>query len=115
MDSPQVKGDLERGEAECIVFEKDFMGRLAAMAAAPDGGKKLADAIRRYEAIEDRLGRLVSYAGLIYAGNTTDPVQAKFYGDVQERITAMSLHLLFFTLELNRIDDAVLDRAMDDV
>ena len=65
--------------------------------------------MRRYEAIEDVLGRLISYAGLLYAGNTTDPAIAKFYGDMQERITAASLHLLFFTLELNRLDDAVLD------
>ena len=50
----------------------------------------------------------------VYAGNTTDPVRAKFYGDMQERITAASLHLLFFTLELNRIDDAALDAAMAD-
>ena len=70
--------------------------------------------MRRYEAIEDLLGRLISYAGLVYAGNTTDPARAKFYGDMQERITAASLHLLFFALELNRIDDAVLDAAMAD-
>jgi oligoendopeptidase F len=56
----------------------------------------------------------MSYASLMYAGNTTDPARAKFYGDVQERITAASLHLLFFTLELNRIDDAQLEAAMRD-
>ena len=38
----------------------------------------------------------MSYASLMYAGNTTDPARAKFYGDVQERITAASLHLLVF-------------------
>ena len=70
------------------------------------------EAIRRYEAIEDLLGRLMSYAGLVYAGDTTDPKRAKFYGDMQERLTAASSDLLFFTLELNRIDDAVLDKAM---
>ncbi len=70
--------------------------------------------MRRYEAIEDVLGRLISYAGLLYAGNTTDPAIAKFYGDMQERITAASLHLLFFTLDLNRLDDAALDKAMAD-
>ena len=52
--------------------------------------------------------------GLLYAGDTADPVRAKFYGDMQERITAASLHLLFFTLELNRLDDAVLEAAMAD-
>src|SRR4029077_15299257 len=71
-------------------------------------------AVKRYEAIDDLLGRLISFAGLFYAGNTTDPVRAKFYGDMQERVTAASLHLLFFTLELNRLDDAALEAAMAD-
>ena len=69
---------------------------------------------QRYEALDDLLGRRDSYAGLLDAGNTTDPAWAKFDGDMQERITAASLHLLFFTLELNRIDDAAIDAAMAD-
>src|SRR5262249_22572037 len=60
------------------------------------------------------LGRLTSYAGLLHAGDTVDPARAKFYADVQERVTAASTHLLFFTLELNRLDDAKLDAAMQD-
>jgi oligoendopeptidase F len=112
LDSPEVKRDLELADSECAAFEQDFKGRLAALAAGGGGG--LAKAVARYEAIDDRLGRPLSYASLMYAGNTTDPVRAKFYGDVQERITAASLHLLFFTLELNRIDDAQLEAAMRD-
>ena len=114
MDAPAVKRDLEEGEAECIAFEKAYKGRLAELAAAPEAGRALAEAVKRYEAIEDVLGRLISYAGLLYSGNTTDPAIAKFYGDMQERITAASLHLLFFTLDLNRLDDAALDKAMAD-
>ena len=60
------------------------------------------------------MGRLGSYAGLIHAGDTVDPARTKFYGDVQERLTRHPSHLLFFTLELNRIDDAVLEAAMAD-
>jgi oligoendopeptidase F len=86
-------------------------GRLASIAAGPDAGAVLAEAARRYEAIEEVLRRLISYAGLLYSG-TTDPAIGKFYGDMQERITAASLHLLFFTLELNRIDDAALVDAL---
>src|SRR4029077_1647656 len=81
-------------------------------AAAADGGATLAAAVRRYEAIDDLMGRLSSFAGLIHAGDTLDPARTKFYGDVQERLTGASIHLFFFTLELNRIDDAVLDKAM---
>src|SRR6185295_19360254 len=114
MDAPEVKRDLERGETECIEFEKAYKGRLADIAASADAGRTLGEAVRRYEAIEDVLGRLISYAGLLYAGNTTDPAIAKFYGDMQERITAASLHLLFFTLDFNRLDDAALEKAMAD-
>ena len=112
MDDPALQRDLAAGDAECAAFEGAFRGKLADLAAG--GGKALAEAVKRYEAIEDRLGRLYSYASLLYAGATTDPARAKFYGDVRERITNASIHLLFFTLELNRVDDAVLESAMAD-
>jgi oligoendopeptidase F len=114
LDDPAITRDLARADAECVAFEQDYKGKLADMAAAPDAGQSLAAAVKRYEALDDLMGRLISYAGLVHAGDTTDPVRSKFYGDVQERITAASLHLLFFTLELNRIDDAVLEAAMGD-
>jgi oligoendopeptidase F len=114
MSAPEIKRDLDRGETECIEFEKAYKGRLADITGSADAGRTLGEAVRRYEAIEDVLGRLISYAGLLYAGNTTYPAIAKFYGDMQERITAASLHLLFFTLELNRVDDAALEKAMAD-
>jgi oligoendopeptidase F len=109
-DAPQVKRDLGRADAECVAFERDYKGKLASLTA--DG--TLAGAVKRYEALDDLLGRLISFASLFYAGNTADPVRAKFYGDMQERVTAASLHLLFFTLELNRLDDAALEAAMAD-
>src|SRR3974390_131777 len=112
MDDPALQRDLAAGHAEGAALEGAFRGRLADLAAG--GGKALAEAVKRYEAIEDRLGRLYSYASLLYAGATTDPARAKFYGDVQERITNASIHLLFFTLELNRVDDAVLESAIAD-
>jgi oligoendopeptidase F len=114
LDSPELKWDLENAEARCLDFEADFKGKLANLAAGPEAGKALVAAVKRYEALDDTLGRVMSYASLNYAGNTTDPARAKFYGDMQERITAASLHLLFFTLELNRVDDAALEAAMAD-
>ena len=112
LDAPEIKNDLARAEEDSVAFEQEFKGKLAGMAAADDAGPTLAKAVQRYEALDDLMGRLASYAGLVHAGNTTDPVRSKFYGDVQERLTASSLHLLFFVLELNRIEDAVLEKAM---
>ena len=104
--------DLEKMDSECVAFETDYKGKLADRTAQEGGGAWLAEAVRRYEAIDDLAGRLGSYAGLVHAGDSVDPAISKFYGDVSERLTAASLHLLFFALELNRIDDAVIERAM---
>lgn len=112
IDAPEVARDLDKLDADCVAFEADYKGRLAEETAKPEGGKWLAQAVRRYEAIDDLAGRLGSYAGLVHAGDSVDPAISKFYGDVSERLTAASLHLLFFALELNRIDDDVIERAM---
>ena len=112
IDAPEVKRDLDRLADECASFEQTYKGKLASQTLSPEGGVWLAAAIRRYETIDDLAGRLISYAGLVHAGNTVDPAISKFYGDVSERITAASVHLLFFALELNRLDDDVLARAL---
>jgi oligoendopeptidase F len=112
IDAPEIARDLAKMDAECVAFETDTRGKIAEYVARDDGGSWLAEAVRRYEAIDDLAGRLGSYAGLVHAGDNVDPAISKFYGDVSERLTAASTHLLFFPLELNRIEDAVLDRAM---
>jgi oligoendopeptidase F len=110
--APEIVRDLTRMDAECVAFETDYKGKLAEQTAAAAGGLWLAEAVRRYEAIDDLAGRLGSYAGLIHAGDSVDPAISKFYGDVSERLTNASVRLLFFALELNRIDDAVIERAL---
>jgi len=112
IDAPEVAADLARADAECLAFEEAYKGKLAGTAGEANAGEKLGAAVERFEVLEELLGKLISFAGLVYAGDTADPKRAKFYGDVQERITAASSHLLFFTLELNRIDDALIDRAL---
>ncbi len=112
IDAPEVARDLAKMDADCVAFETDYRGKLAEFSARDDGGRWLAEAVKRYEAIDDLAGRLGSYAGLVHAGDSVDPAISKFYGDVSERLTAASTHLLFFALELNRVDDDVIERAM---
>jgi len=112
IDAPEVGRDLEKMDADCVAFETDYKGKLKERTARDDGGRWLAGAVKRYEAIDDLAGRLGSYAGLVHAGDSVDPAISKFYGDVSERLTAASVHLLFFPLELNRIEDAGIERAV---
>ena len=112
-ESTELKADIVRANELAIKFEQRWKGNLATEAARPGGGD-FADSIKEFEALEELIGRIVSFAGLVYAGDTSDPRNAKLYGDIQQKMTDASTHLIFYSLELNRIDDAVLEKAMDD-
>ncbi|MEW9835208.1 M3 family oligoendopeptidase [Mesorhizobium marinum] len=111
MDAPELAADIARAGADSIAFEARWKGKLAAEAQKGAAGS-LGVALRDYEALEELIGRIASYAGLVYAGDTSDPQRAKLYGDVQQKMTDASAHLLFFALELNLIDDALIEQAL---
>lgn len=101
--------DLEKSKKLALAFEADFKGKLTDVAAK--GG--LADVIARYEEIGDVTGRVGSFSYLSYVLNTGDPDRVKFMGDTQQALTDLSSHLIFFELELNRVEDEVLDKAVE--
>ncbi|MEM6382116.1 MAG: M3 family oligoendopeptidase [Pseudomonadota bacterium] len=107
IDSPEVARDLRKALNDAQVFERDHKGTLAAK--LNEGGAVLASVVARYEALDELLGRLYSFAGLVYSENTTDPARAKFFGDVQEKLTTATSHLVFFTLELTALDPDALE------
>ncbi len=112
MDSPRFAADLERAAADAANFATTYQGKLAEIVKGAGAGERLCAAVGAYEALQDLMGRIMSYASLLYAGDTGDVARGKFYGDAQEKVTALAGELLFFELELNRLDDAALDAAM---
>jgi oligoendopeptidase F len=112
MDGPELVSDLARAAADASEFERRWKGRLATEAGNAQS-LALGVAMVEYEALEELIGRIMSYAGLIYAGDTSDQKRAKLYGDVQEKMTDASAHMLFFALELNKIDDDLVTEALD--
>jgi oligoendopeptidase F len=107
--SPAVEADFAKTEQAARAFAVAHQGKLAGMQ-----GAELAAAVAEYERIEETLGRLMSYAQLLFSGDSTNAEIGRFYQTVSERVTAISSHLLFFALELNRLDDAVLDQKLAD-
>ena len=93
-DSPELKADLERAQAESKAFEADYKGKLEGL--AKNGG--LVAAVKRMEALSDLTGKLGSFAYLQYAQKTTDPERAKFLGDLSQQLTDLSTRLIFFEL-----------------
>ncbi|MGO7420701.1 M3 family oligoendopeptidase, partial [Rhizobium ruizarguesonis] len=103
--------DMEKAGKAAIAFEEKWKSKLTEAAAKTDA-EGIGAALKEYEALDDIIGRLGSFAGLTYFSDTTNPTNGKLYGDVQAKITEFSGHLLFFALELNRIDDAVIDACI---
>ncbi len=110
-EGPEFTADMERSRQLSADFLARWKGRLAE-AAGKTGKDGIGQAIADYEAIEDCLGRIASFAGLTYYTDTSKPENGKFYGDVNAKLTEIASELLFFGLELNRIDDADIDRAI---
>ena len=103
-DAKELKRDIDWLETACAEFAADYEGKLADLDAA-----EMLNCVLRYEKIDVVAGRIMSFAGLRYYQNTTDSERAKFMSDCQDRITNFTTPLVFFSLELNRIDDAQLD------
>lgn len=107
-DSAEFKAALEESKRLAAKFESDYKGKLTDLTKS--GG--LIQAIKDSEVLGDLTGRIGSFAFLQYAQRSTDPDRAKFMGDTNEALTTLSTRVLFFELELNRVDDAELDAAI---
>ncbi|AJY47837.1 M3 family oligoendopeptidase [Martelella endophytica] len=110
-DSPAFKSAFDGAASAARDFAARFRGKLAE-AAGKTGDDGLGAAVEEYEAIGDTLGRLGSFAGLSYYANAADPVLRKLYGDTSARITEIYADLLFFELELNRLSEEEIEKAL---
>ena len=108
-DSPALAADLDRAERDAGTFR----GRWKGMLGSADG-KAFGRAIASYEAIAESVARAESYAQLLHAGDLNDPGTSRFHQAVRERATAITGELLFFTLEINGIEDDEIERKLAD-
>lgn len=108
-EDPAIEADLARLDSESRVFNESYRGRVADL-----DGAALAAAIARYEAIEQGLGRLHAFAQLNFSADASVPTAGQFFQSIAERATDIGSALLFFTLEINRIDDTTLDARLAD-
>ena len=106
-DSPELTRDLSWLNEECINFAKDYENKLAGLSA-----NEMLECIVRYEKIQSISGRIMSFAGLRYYQITTDANRAKFIADMQGQITDFSTPLVFFSLEMNCLNDDVLQKML---
>ncbi len=108
-DSPELKADFDSLAVDIPEFAKDYEGKLDSLS-----GAEWLRCIERYEGIQNLQGRIMSFAGLRYYQQTTDAARGKFMADAQAKLTNLSSALVFFTLEINKIDEARLEKAFQE-
>jgi len=95
-----VEADLKRAAADAEAFATAYEGKVGSL-----DGKALGGAIARFEALTDLMGRLGSYAQLYYAQNMADAERGRFSQNVSEALNEATARLVFFRLEVNKIED----------
>jgi oligoendopeptidase F len=103
-DAPELNRDLAWLATAGAEFAERYEGKLTGLDA--DG---MLACVLEYEKIDRVAGRVMSFAGLRHYQNTTDSGRAKFMTDCHDRITTATAPLVFFPLEVNRVDDDQLD------
>lgn len=111
-EDPRLEADLDAAAvANADLLE--LKGRLvAARADAGVLGDLLDQGVRLYEAATNALWRVGAYAGLAASTARSDPDWARFEADIRARSAAIGADSLFFTLEINELEDAEVQAAL---
>jgi oligoendopeptidase F len=108
-EDPVLESDLSAAVTDAKAFNADLVGKVEELSAADFGA-----AILRYEDILERAFKVASYAQLLHAAKVDDSSVARFHQSVQERVNVITGALLFFVLEINKIDDAAFESRYAD-
>ena len=111
-EDPRIEADLEAARAANAGL-LELKGKLLVARADPQRlGALLAHSIRLYEEATNKLWAVGAYAGMMTSTTREDQAWAKFEGDMRARASAIGSEALFFTLELNQLDEAEIEAAL---
>ena len=96
---PKLKQDLADLQTEAAEFRNQFRGKVTTL--TPD---QLAARFKRLEAIAEKSGYLYSFPSLIFCADTRNTEAKQFLDNVMEALTGVENQLLFFDLELQKLE-----------
>lgn len=112
-DDPRIAADLAEAKVAAETLGK-LEGKLIEARGDPARlGSLLDEGVRLYERGANLLGAIGAFAGLAASTARDDPAWAKFEADLRARTTEVAALALFFTLEINQLEDAELAAALD--
>ncbi len=109
---PRIELDLaeaRKANDALVELQGAFVG---ARADAKALGALIDEGLRLYEAATNGLWSVGAYASLAASTARDDGAWAKFEGDLRARSSQIAAESLFFTLELNELEDAEIEAAL---
>ncbi len=109
-------GNIETTLKDCRAGAEQFAARFRVALENPSTltAATLRQALEDLEKIYEALGRVGSYAGLLYAADTAKPEYQDLDQRVEQRGTEIRNLLLFFELAWLKVDDAIATKLMAD-
>lgn len=105
-NSPKLQSDLKRLSNQVASFNTQFKGQIIKL-----NPKKLYQVIKSYEEISALASKIRSFAFLNYVTDVNDHKRKALLQSIDENINQITEQLIFFQLELNKIDEKKLTKA----
>ncbi len=103
----KIPADIKKIADETKEFVTAFCGKINKLNAS-----QLFSAIKKYEEICEKIGKISSYSYLIYASDLSNQKNISFHQNTSETLNKFESELVFFALELNKIDDKKLAQLL---
>ncbi len=111
LNDPQIEKDIEDAFSQAKSFEEKYRGKINSELVTPSF---LLQAVKELESISEQAGKLISYAYLMFAADTSNPKRGAFLQSIQEKTTEIRKHLMFFELEWIALPDEIANHLLED-
>lgn len=109
INDPKVAKDLKQIEKKSKDFAKKYKGKLAGLKA-----EEFAESLRDYEQISILSGILGEYAYLNMCTQMKNKEAMAFYQNISEKLTDYAKPTVFYSLEINKLDDSKMKQLLKD-
>lgn len=111
MDDPNIEKALKAQLKRAQEFAAKYRGAIN----SPDvTARTLLDAIKDFETINQEAAKPISFASLNFDADTSDPARGAFLQKMMERATEISIHMIFFDIELLEVPEEKMAQLLKD-
>ena len=104
---PNIGKDIKEISKLSNEFLKKWKGRIKELSATD-----FVNCIEKYQAINESIYKIGTHSSLTFATNMEDPEISRYNSSISDQITEILSSLIFFTLELSKIDDKTIESWM---